>query len=156
MEPKEPKMFEVAKPRMVEVMRLNKDIYVAVVGAKSNASWTGQEATMDLSEVTACQHRPMLTNESTKARANRIAAQEEPYKSGSKKTKEFVKEVSKHLKDDGTPSFVPIPTDKSSMTNCVLDYARFATKTTEMILANGSNCTTLVIRRITKKQSRTS
>ena len=64
------KMSEVTKPKMGEVMQLSKDTYVAVVGGKPDASWTGLEKPMDLSEVTAYQHRPMLTNASTKARAN--------------------------------------------------------------------------------------
>jgi hypothetical protein len=129
-------MFEVTKPKMGEVMQLNKDTYVAVVGGKPNASWTGLETPMDLSEVTAYQHRPTLTNESTKARANRIKGQDKPYESGSKKIKEFVEDVHKHLKDYGmdTIAYVQDPMDKSRMTNCVLDYARFTTKTTKKML----------------------
>jgi hypothetical protein len=56
----------------------------------------------------------LLTNASTKARANRIAGQDKPYEGGSKKIKEFVEEVYKHLQDYGmdTIAFVQDPTDR--------------------------------------------
>jgi hypothetical protein len=82
-------------------MQLSRDTFVAVVGGKPNANWTGLEMPMDLSEVTAYQHRPMLTNQSTKARANRIAGQDKPYERSSKKMEEFVEAVYKHLKTIG-------------------------------------------------------
>jgi hypothetical protein len=106
------------------VMRLNKDFYVAVVGGKPNDSWKGLEKPMDLAEMTSYQHRPTLTNESTKANVNRIKGQDNPYESDSKKIKEFVENVYKHLKDYGmdTIAYVPDPMDKNRMTNYVLDY----------------------------------
>jgi hypothetical protein len=55
---------------------------------------------IDSSDYTTYQHRPMLTNASTKARA-RIAGQEKTYESGSKKLKKFVEKVYRHLKDYG-------------------------------------------------------
>jgi hypothetical protein len=64
----EPNKFEVTKPKMGDVMQLNKDTYIVVVGGKPNGSWTGVEKPRDLAEVTAYQHRPTLTNESTKTR----------------------------------------------------------------------------------------
>jgi hypothetical protein len=136
-EPQETNKFEVTKPRMGEVMQLSKDTYVAVVGGKPNMDWTGLELPMDLSEVTAYQHRPLLTNASTKARADRIKGLEPKYESGSKKIKEFVEEVFTHLKDYGmdTIAYVQDPTEEKRMTNCVLDYARFTTKTMEKMLA---------------------
>jgi hypothetical protein len=130
--------FEVIKPKMGDVMRLKKDTYVAVVGGKPNAIWTGLEKPMDLAEVTAYQHRATLTKESTQARANRIKGQDKHYQSGSKKIKEFVENVYKHLKDCGmdTIAYVPYPIGKNRMTNCVLDYARFTTKTTKKMIEN--------------------
>jgi hypothetical protein len=128
--------IEVVMPTMGEVMRLRKDTYVALVCGQT--SWMGLETPMDLSEVTAYQHRPTLTNESTKERANRIAGQDQPYQSGSKKVKEFVKAVYKHLKNyaKDTIAYVKDTTDEKGINKCELDSARFTTKKTENMLAN--------------------
>jgi hypothetical protein len=141
MEPNEPMKFEIPKPRTGDEIRLTVTKHTCgVVVGKPKASWMGLEAPMEPSEVIAYQHWPMPTNESTKAKANRMAGQEKHYEIGSmKKIKELVEEVYKHLKDYGmdTIAYLPDPTDENRMTNCVLGYARLTTKTTKkMMLAN--------------------
>ena len=48
--------FSVTKPLMGDILRTDKDTYVAVVGGKPKADWTGLEKTMDLKNIDPDQH----------------------------------------------------------------------------------------------------
>ena len=48
--------FMITKPLMGDILQTDKDTYVAVIGGKPKADWTGLETAMDLNNIDPDQH----------------------------------------------------------------------------------------------------